>query len=403
MELQTVQDNKQNSGGMMEVAISRQAQEVQSQMVIAQKFPRDSNRSVIRILTECERVGLAEKAMYSYPRGGQTVTGPSIRLAETIAKNYGNLNYGVVELERKSAVGNLFGESIMMAYCWDLETNTRSEKVFTVRHARDKKVKQGNQEVKIVEKLTDERDIYEMVANFSARRLRASILAIVPVDIVEKAVERCKLTLKSGSKPLEDSIREMLLAFKQLGVSQEMLEKHLGHKSEVINRDELVELQGIFNSIKSGEIDRSDIFEMASNNTGDTQTPPAEPQQPKPQTEPKTITPSSVKNFAPQSQAEAASKQSTPAQQSDAGPSQQQAPAQEQQATTETKQADQSERIKFINSILDVQKEKKIKLATVKFYVAKVTGNKDTQMLNMTDEQLVKLYQHLVADEGEQQ
>lgn len=55
--------------------------------------------------------------MYQYLRGGTKVTGPSIRLAEVLAQNWGNLSFGVKELEQRD------GESIAMAYTWDLETN----------------------------------------------------------------------------------------------------------------------------------------------------------------------------------------------------------------------------------------------------------------------------------------
>lgn len=68
--------------------------------------------------------------MYEYPRGGTKVTGPSIRLAEAMAQNWGNLDYGLIELEQKA------GESQVMAYAWDLETNTRQTIVFSVPHIR---------------------------------------------------------------------------------------------------------------------------------------------------------------------------------------------------------------------------------------------------------------------------
>lgn len=72
-----------------EMAISRQAQEVQAAMVIAKKFPRDEVQSFNRIMRACQRKTLAEQAMYEYPRGGTKVTGPSIRLAEAMAPELG--------------------------------------------------------------------------------------------------------------------------------------------------------------------------------------------------------------------------------------------------------------------------------------------------------------------------
>ena len=38
-----------------------------------------------KILNACTRATLAQGALYSYPRGGQEVTGPGIRLAEAMA------------------------------------------------------------------------------------------------------------------------------------------------------------------------------------------------------------------------------------------------------------------------------------------------------------------------------
>lgn len=45
-----------------------------------------------RILKSCTRETLAQSAVYSYPRGGQSVEGPSIRLAETLAQEWGIFN-----------------------------------------------------------------------------------------------------------------------------------------------------------------------------------------------------------------------------------------------------------------------------------------------------------------------
>ena len=74
--------------------------------------------------------------MYEYPRGGTKVSGPSIRLAEAMAQNWGNIDFGITELEQKN------GESQVMAYAWDLETNTRQVKIFSVPHVRG--TKKGN-------------------------------------------------------------------------------------------------------------------------------------------------------------------------------------------------------------------------------------------------------------------
>lgn len=246
----------QQSGELMgrntqtEMMISRQAQEVQAAMVIAKKFPRDEVDSFNRILRSCQRRSLAESAMYEYPRGGTKVTGPSIRLAEAMAQNWGNLDFGITELEQRN------GESQVMAYAWDLETNTRQVKIFSVPHMRS--TKKGNVP------LTDPRDIYEMVANQGARRLRSCILGIIPGDVVDAAVAECQKTLTTGNtEPLIDRVRKGIKMFEdKFSVTQEMIEKYIGCKSEAFSENDMIRLNNVYRSLKDGMAKREDFFEI---------------------------------------------------------------------------------------------------------------------------------------------
>lgn len=127
-------------------------------MVIAKRFPRDEKAALDRILNSCTRLTLAEQSLYSFSRGGSEITGPSIRLMEAIAQHWGNLEFGFRELER-GIDENGVGYSEVQAYAWDIENNTRRPLQFRVPHWRDKR--NGG------EKITAERDIYELVANSS--------------------------------------------------------------------------------------------------------------------------------------------------------------------------------------------------------------------------------------------
>ena len=233
----------------MAIATTRASQEVQAAMVIAKRFPRDETAAIARILQSCKRKGLAEAAVYSFPRGGTTVEGPSIRLAEAMAQAWGNLDFGIVELEQKN------GESQVMAYAWDLETNTRQTKIFAVPHKRHTKA--GDY------KLTDPRDIYEMVANNGARRLRACILGVIPGDVQDSALAECNKTLTTGNKePLIDRVRAMLGAFAELGVTKDMIEARFQHKADTINEPEILALRKIYRSLTDGMAKREDFFEV---------------------------------------------------------------------------------------------------------------------------------------------
>jgi len=176
--------------------------------------------------------------MYSYPRGGQQITGPSIRMAETLMKHWGNVEFGIVELSQENGI------SEVMAYAWDLESNTRQVKKFHVKHTRYSKSK-GNTA------LNDPRDIYEMIANNGARRLRACILGVLPGDIVDSAISECEKTLIGDNKePLIDKVNRCVAQFAQIGVTQKMIESKLLHSMEATNLVELVMLGKVFNSIR---------------------------------------------------------------------------------------------------------------------------------------------------------
>ena len=157
--------------------------EVQAAMVIARMNPRDPIAAMDRILNACTRPTLANAAVYTYNRGGSDVSGPSIRLAEAMAQSWGNMQFGIRELEQRG------GESTVQAFAWDVETNTRREVTFQVPHVRY--TKRGTT------RLEDPRDMYEMVANQGARRLRACILAVIPGDVTEAAVAQCETTMRS--------------------------------------------------------------------------------------------------------------------------------------------------------------------------------------------------------------
>ena len=234
------------------MATSRQAQEVQAAMVVAKNFPRDENQSFARIMNACKRKSLAERAIYEYPRGGENVTGPSIRLAEVLAQNWGNVDFGYIELEQKN------GESTVMAYCWDLETNTRQSKVFSVPHVRH--TKKGDYA------LTDPRDIYELVANQSSRRVRSCILGVIPGDIVEEAMLECSRTLSGGKAPIGDRVRKMISVFQSdFGVPQEALEKYIGCKAEAFTEQSIVRLSGVYTALRDGRAEREQYFDLAVN------------------------------------------------------------------------------------------------------------------------------------------
>jgi len=233
--------------GMIEVESQRGIAEVQAAIMLAKRFPRNVKLAYDQIMTACQRPALAESAIYNYAKGGTDITGPSIRLAEAMAQQWGNLQYGIRELDQRA------GESIVEAFAWDIETNVKQVKTFHVKHVRHTRTGSYN--------LTDPREIYEMTANQGARRVRACILGIIPGDIVEAAVDECENTMKAKADTGPEGIKKLVEAFLKLGVTKEQLEKRIQRRIDTITAAQMVSLRKVYNSLKDGMSTATDWFE----------------------------------------------------------------------------------------------------------------------------------------------
>ena len=226
------------NAGLINVEGERAIAETKSAILLAKNFPRDQRAAFERIISACQRESLANGAIYAYARAGTNISGPSIRLAEAIAQNWGNIQYGVRELERGAT------ESLVEAFAWDCETNVRTNKIFTVKHLRN--TKQGTK------RLTDERDIYELVANNGARRLRACILSVIPGDVVDEAVKQCQKTITTHLNIDADAIKKLVAAFEELGVTKAQIEARIQRSVSAIEPAQFVKMREIYASIKDG-------------------------------------------------------------------------------------------------------------------------------------------------------
>lgn len=230
------------------VASAGEVARVQAQLVYAASRPRDEQRAVDRMLTAFQRPSLASKALYQYARGGSEVSGLSIRAAEAMAMAWGNMDFGLRELEQKQ------GESTVEAYAWDLETNVRRAVTFRVPHYRDTRAGR--------KRLEDSRDIYELVANQGARRVRACILAVLPRDIQEAVETQVAETMKATFEITPESLKAWLEAFGRLGVTKAMLEARIQRRFDSITPAQMMGLANIYNSIKDGIARVEDFFQV---------------------------------------------------------------------------------------------------------------------------------------------
>jgi hypothetical protein len=249
-----ISQNTTGQSGAMAIATSRQGADSQTQMIAAKRFPRDESAALARILKSCERKGLAEAAVYSYKKGDSVIEGASIRLAETIAQNWGNMNFGFAVLDSSET------ESQVMAFAWDLETNTQRQLTFPVSHLRVTKTSSWL--------LKDPREIYETVANAAARRVRACILAIIPGDIVDSALAVCDQTMHNVTgKALPERIIDMVQQFSDMGITAKQIELRLQTPRAAWTSQQVVAMGRLYLSLRDGFLKRDEVPEFVDSDT----------------------------------------------------------------------------------------------------------------------------------------
>ena len=231
---------------MISVEESREIAEIKAKMFLARQFPRDITYCMQNIEMECKQPGLAEIAQFSYPKGGQEVKGASIRLIEVIARHWGNVISGIKELSRTDK------GCTAKAYAWDLETNTADEKVFDIAYVRN--TRNGSYPV------TDEREKYELMANYATRRKRACLQAVIPGYVIDAALKICDETMTEnmggGAKTIEELRQATFEVFTSIAdwITPEMLGSIIGKDFDKANKQDLVRIKKLYNAIKEGFI-----------------------------------------------------------------------------------------------------------------------------------------------------
>jgi hypothetical protein len=259
----SAQSNGSNFGNGIN---SREIARIQGEIFMAKSFPRDRQAAIQQIEADCSSAKLAEQAVYQYARGGSDITGPSIRLAEVLARCMGNIRYGFEEQDSDDET------SIVRSYAYDIQSNAQAERIFRVPHYRYSK--SGG-----MKHLDDPRDIYEMVANQASRRVRACILEIVPGDIVQYALDKCEQTLKTSVNITPDTAVKILESYASYGVTKLMIEARIQRKMDAITPQHVIQLRQILQAIKDGVGKPEDYFDMPSTTTT-TQTLAQQSQQP---------------------------------------------------------------------------------------------------------------------------
>jgi hypothetical protein len=241
-------------------AISRA--EVDIQISTAKRYPRQLAKvksDMLSFATLDEET--AESCFYSLPRGGKTIQGPSIRLAEIAVSCYGNIRAGtrIVDVVARGEAPHV----IVQAICHDLQTNV----AVTVEKRRRITKKKSKADV-------DEDDINLAANAGSAIAFRDAVYKVIPGALIRPVYEEAKKVAIGDAKTLADRRARAIEAFAKMGVTPDrilaLLER--GSVDEVTIAD-LETLFGLKTAIKDGQTTIDESFPP-------TETPGAKPRKP---------------------------------------------------------------------------------------------------------------------------
>lgn len=235
----------ETSGELAQTGAAAEKQyEIQSAIIVARNFPRNEDAAFQKLMKACQRTSFAEDAAYSFPRGGQSVEGPSINLAREAARVWGNIRHGV-EVIRDDETSRQ-----IRAFAWDMETNTKVTAEDDFRKLIQRKSKSTGKTEWVA---PDERDLRELTNRRGAIIKRNCILEVLPKDLVEDAMSMAKQTLKAGAeRDPEGARKKIILAFSELNITPEMIERNLGHPLSQCSPKEIADLRTIYKSISDG-------------------------------------------------------------------------------------------------------------------------------------------------------
>ncbi|PZR88391.1 MAG: hypothetical protein DI537_23930 [Stutzerimonas stutzeri] len=232
--------------GQASLAVSLARAEVDQQIATARALPRSIQRAVSQIMTLATLdEESAEECVYALPRGGKPIKGPSVRLAEIIASQWGNCRVGarVVHVDRFEKYVEAEG------VFHDLETNTAT----TARVRRRISDKSGKL-------LTEDMIVVTGNAACSIAK-RNAILGAVPKAVWRKAYAAVESVIAGDVKTLVERRDRAMKAFAAFGVKPEQVYEAIGVGGvDDISLDHMTTLLGMHSALKSGESNVEEMF-----------------------------------------------------------------------------------------------------------------------------------------------
>jgi hypothetical protein len=219
--------------------------EIDIQISTAKRYPRDMDRFIDQatsLATKNERI--AATMGYAVPRGGKTVEGPSVRMAEILAHSYKNIRVGafITDISDKMVTAR--------GFCHDLENNVAVTSEVQ-RRLTDKEGKRYND------------DMITTTCNAAcAIARRNAVLQVIPRSYISPIYDAAMKVAEGEGKPLEPIRDEAVKLFEaKWGINKKVLLSYLDRKGiEAITREDVRILHGLNQSLREGQTTTEEVF-----------------------------------------------------------------------------------------------------------------------------------------------
>lgn len=227
--------------------------EIDIQISTAKAFPRSIKNfldKAMSIATVNESV--AESCSYALPRGGKTIEGASVRLAEIACAAYGNIRSGarVIDNDGKTITAQ--------GFCHDLETNN-SVTVEVKRSIQQNEYQNGQRTGRMVSMNSDMQVVTGNAA--CAIAFRNAVFKVIPSALIQEVYDRAKDVAKGTEETLPKRRDKAVKYFTDLRVTEKQLCDVLQVKRiEDVDLEKLSILRGMVTAVKNNETTIAELF-----------------------------------------------------------------------------------------------------------------------------------------------
>lgn len=251
-------ENAENQGVVETTALEAiENAQISQQIATAKRWPRQIHKvkqEIMSLATLDEETAAA--CFYTLPRGGKSIQGPGVRLAEIALHCFGNLRAQtrVIETEINGPAPHV----TIQAVCADLEKNVA---VSIEKRRRIVGKSQWRDGQKVGNKPPDEDDINLATNAGSAIAFRDAVFKVIPGALIKPAYEAAKKVAIGSAETLAVRRATAIERIAKMGVTPPRILAAVGKTAvDEVDLNDLETLFGLYTACKDGQTTVDEAF-----------------------------------------------------------------------------------------------------------------------------------------------